>query len=409
MRQHLVVVGGGQAAAQSIQSARQLGFDGRISLIAAELHLPYQRPPLSKTYLAGTLASERLRLRPESFYASREVELHLGRSATLLDAGKRRLDLDDGSTLRYDALLLATGSRVRELELPGSRLDGVHYLRTLDDVDRLRVGFKAGRRLVIIGGGYIGLEVAAVASSFDMEVIVIEAAERVLARVASPELAAFFAGYHRARGVQIHCNSNVSAFTGRSRITGVATNTGRHYEADLVLIAVGIVPNIELALDAGLECSIGIHVDQYARTGAPSIFAAGDCTAHRHPQVGRLIRLESVQNAIEQGKAAAGTVAGQPRPFDEVPWFWSDQYDLKLQIAGLALDYDATIVRGNMQENSFCIFYLAGGRPVAVDAVNRPRDFMLARKLVAAKLSAKPQELADSNFDLSQYLVLTAD
>jgi 3-phenylpropionate/trans-cinnamate dioxygenase ferredoxin reductase subunit len=175
------------------------------------------------------------------------------------------------------------------------------------------------------------------------------------------------------------------------------------------LIAVGIVPNIELALDAGLECSIGIHVDQYARTGAPSIFAAGDCTAHRHPQVGRLIRLESVQNAIEQGKAAAGTVAGQPRPFDEVPWFWSDQYDLKLQIAGLALDYDATIVRGNMQENSFCIFYLAGGRPVAVDAVNRPRDFMLARKLVAAKLSAKPQELADSNFDLSQYLVLTAD
>jgi 3-phenylpropionate/trans-cinnamate dioxygenase ferredoxin reductase subunit len=402
MSEHLVVVGGGQAAAQAIHTARQSGFDGRITLVGDEPWLPYQRPPLSKKYLAGELARERLHIKSDSFYESREVDLMLGNRAESLDAGQRQLTLSDGSRLAYSKLLLATGSRVRRLELPGSDLEGVHYLRTIADVDAIVAEFAAGRRLVIIGAGYIGLEVAAVATEAGLAVTVLEAGERVMARAVCPLLSDYYADYHASRGVEIVCRAAVSGFVGRNRVDAVTTANGQRYEADLVIVGIGIVPNVELAAAAGLACDNGIRVDPETRTADPAIFAAGDCTSHAHPFVGRPVRLESVHNAIEQGKSAALACVGEPRAFSEVPWFWSDQYDLKLQIAGLSLDYDATAVRGQMDSGEFAVYYLRQGRVIAVDAVNRPKDFIAARRYLAEKPRFDVAAIEDDSTDLAE-------
>lgn len=403
MSEHLVVVGGGQAAAQAVSSARQLGFTGKITLIGEEPWLPYQRPPLSKKYLAGEMTRERLALKPEDFYLSRNVELMRGVKVEELELASRRLRLDDGRALLYERLLLATGGRVRELPIQGRDLDGIHYIRTVDDVDALQADFEPGRRLIIVGAGYIGLEVAAVARSRGLEVTVLEAADRVLARVVCPQLSEFYERYHREAGVAIHCHAAVTAFSGSRRVTAVETAGGRSYPCDLVVVGIGIRPNVELAERAGLACDDGIVVDACARTADERVVAAGDCTRHPHPFAGRSVRLESVHNAIEQGKSAAAGLVGESRPFDEVPWFWSDQYDLKLQIAGLPFDYDEVVVRGEISKRGFAAYYLAGTRPVAVEAVNSPRDFMLGKKILAGRASVSAAELADPKTDLSKF------
>lgn len=404
MSTHFVVVGGGQAALQAIHTSRQNGFEGRITLVADEPYPPYQRPPLSKKYLAGALPRERLFLKPASFYESRQVDLLLGTRAEEIDLSGSRLRLSDGRSLDFDRLLLATGSRARKLEASGAELGGIHYLRGIADVDAISETFVAGARLLIVGAGYIGLEVAAVARALGLEVTVLEAADRVLGRVVCPQMSAFYEKYHRRAGVDIRLNAAVDAFIGHGRVEAVQTVVGGRFPCDLVIAGIGVLPNVALAEQAGLLCDNGIVVDCYARTEDRRIFAAGDCTSHPHPLVDRKVRLESVHNAVEQGKAAAFSLLGRREGFTDTPWFWSDQYDLKLQIAGLALDYDKVIVRGDMGPDGFAVYYLSAGRLIAVDAVNSPRDFIAAKKLIAAQTRIPQEAIADPQTDLKRYV-----
>ena len=391
----IVVVGGGHASGQAISSLRRNGFDGRIVLVGDEPYLPYQRPPLSKKYLAGKLSQERLYFKPLAFYDEHSIDLRLGTRVTGIDRPANTVLLDDGQALRYDKLLLSTGSHVRRVDWPGSDLAGVHYLRRISDVDAIRPGLQKGARVVIVGGGYIGLEVAAVAVQLGAEVTVLEVEERVLARVVSPEVSRFFEDAHHKRGVSIQVQTAVSGFDGSAEVREVIAADGRCYPADLVVIAIGISPTIDLAAEAGLACDDGIVVDEYARTADPRVFAAGDCTRHPNPILGRRIRLESVHNALEQSKTAAASLCDLDQAYSQVPWFWSDQYDLKLQIVGLAGGYDQSVVRGDPQQDSFAAFYLRAGVLIAVDCVNRPREFMLSKKLIAAAVVPQPDELAD--------------
>jgi 3-phenylpropionate/trans-cinnamate dioxygenase ferredoxin reductase subunit len=404
MKERLVVIGGGQAAVQAIQTLRQGGFAGSIALVGDEPHLPYQRPPLSKKYLAGALERDRLHLRPATFYAAREVDLHLGVRAQELDVSSGRVRLADGQSLAYDRLLLATGSRPRRLGVPGADLPGIHYVRTIDDVDAIRAELSPGARVVIVGAGYIGLEIASVLVELGFSVTMLEAADRVLSRVMCAETARFFADYHAAHGVAIRCATQVAELRGRDSVTAVVSANGESFACDVVIVGIGIVPNVELALHAGLPCDNGIRVDACARTREPRIVAAGDCTNQPHPFVGRSVRLESVNNAIEQAKAAAASVLGQEQPFADVPWFWSDQYDLKLQIAGVAIDYDQVVQRGDMRTHSFATYYLRQERLVAIDAVNSPRDFMQGKKLLAKRVELPVDLLADAQADLARLL-----
>jgi 3-phenylpropionate/trans-cinnamate dioxygenase ferredoxin reductase subunit len=401
MSEHLVIVGAGQAAAQAVQSLRQQSFSGPITLLGEEPYPPYQRPPLSKKYLAGELARERLLLRPAAFYAEKNVALERNARVEEIEPAAHRLRLRDGRTLSYDRLLLATGSRARELDVPGADLPGVHYLRTIADVDAITASLVPAARVLLVGAGYIGLEVAAVARQRGFEVTVLEAADRVMSRAVSGEVSSFYEACHRAAGVAIHCGAAVKALRGETRVSAAETADGRTFGCDLVILGLGIVPNVELAERAGLPCSNGIVVDELARTVDPHIVAAGDCTNHPVPLLERRVRLESVPNAIHQAKVAAATLLGTPSAYSEVPWFWSDQYDLKLQIAGLSTDYDDVVVRGNPAARSFAAFYLRGGQLIAVDAVNSPREFIAGKKLVANRARIAPDVLRDATIDLT--------
>jgi 3-phenylpropionate/trans-cinnamate dioxygenase ferredoxin reductase subunit len=401
MSEHLVIVGGGQAAAQAVQSLRQQSFAGPITLLSDEAYPPYQRPPLSKKYFAGELPRERLLLRPTAFYAEKGVTLELNARAEELDAGARLLRLRDGRTLAYDRLLLTTGSRVRTLDVPGSTLPGVHYVRTIADVDGIAASLHVGTRVVLIGAGYIGLEVAAVARQRGFDVTVLEAAERVMSRSVSVEVAKFYEARHREAGVVIHTGAAVKALHGTTRVTAIETADGRSFSCDVVIVGIGIVPNVELAAAAGLPCSNGIVVDEFARTSDPHICAAGDCTNHPLPLLERRVRLESVPNAIHQAKVAAATLLGAPVAYSEVPWFWSDQYDLKLQIVGLSAGFDTVVLRGDPATRSFAAFYLRGGQLLAVDAINSPKEFIAGKKLVASRARLLPDVLRDPNVDLT--------
>jgi 3-phenylpropionate/trans-cinnamate dioxygenase ferredoxin reductase component len=401
MNDHLVIVGGGQAAAQAVQSLRQQNFAGAITLLSDEPYPPYQRPPLSKKYFAGELARERLMLRPAAFYAEKGVALELGARVEELEPAARRVRLRDGRTLAYDRLLLATGSRARALPVPGVDLAGVHYFRTITDVDSILASLTPGARVLLVGAGYIGLEVAASARQRGFDVRVLEAAERVMSRTVSTEVSAFYDACHRAAGVTIHCGAGVKAFLGGDRVTAVETSDGRKFACDVAIVGIGIEPNVELAARAGLECSNGIVVDEFARTADPNIVAAGDCTNHPLPLLERRVRLESVPNAIHQAKVAAATLLGSPSPYSEVPWFWSDQYDLKLQIAGLSTGYDEVVLRGDPAARSFAAFYLRAGQLLAVDAINSPREFIAGKKLVASRARIASHVLRDPTIDLA--------
>ncbi len=402
MFEHIVIVGGGQAAVQAVDTLRRKGFTGKLTLIGDEPWLPYQRPPLSKKYLAGALERDRLLIRPAHYFAEHAVEAHLGRRVTAIAPRERHVRLDDERVLPYDALLLATGSRPRHLQVPGAELTGVHYLRVIADADRIRAACTAGGRVVVIGGGYIGLEVAATARELGMEVTVLEMAPRVMSRVTCPEVSEFYAAEHRRRGVRVCCKETVRALQGDAtgRVRAVLTEQGGEYPADLVIVGVGVVPADELARAAGLDCENGIVTDVHCRSSDPAIYAAGDCASHLNRQYGRHLRLESVDNAFEQGTTVALNLLGTATPHDKVPWFWSDQYDLKLIIVGVALAYDTVVMRGDPAARSFSACYLRGGELIAIDTVNSPKDQMAARRLIAAHARPNPDRLADSGVAL---------
>lgn len=395
MTETALILGGGQAGAQAAASLRQEGFGGRVLLIGAEPMLPYQRPPLSKAFLAGELPRERLLIKPEAFYRQADVESLLGVAAITLDAQDKSLMLGNGEQLAFDQLLLATGGRPRQLDCPGADHPRLHYLRTVADVDQLRPAFTAGARLVIIGAGYIGLEVAAVAAKHGLRVTVLEAAPRVLARVTSPEVSEFFQRIHAQAGVEIRCNTGVARIEGTADLARVITDDGEGLDAELVLAGIGLLPNVELAQAAGIACDNGILVDELGNTSAAGILAAGDCANHPNAIYACRFRLESVHNAIEQAKTAAATMAGKHKPYAQVPWFWSDQYDIKLQTAGMNRGYDQVVVRGDPATHSFAVFYLQANRLLAVDAINRPAEFILARTLIPREGTVDTARLAD--------------
>ncbi len=395
MQGTIVVVGTGHAAAQVVDSLRREGFGGRLVMVGEEPNLPYQRPPLSKKFLAGEMEVDRLPIRPATFYESIHCELMLGNAVTAVDAGARSLRLADGSELRYDKLVLAIGGHARPLAVPGADLAGVHVLRTMADVNAIRVEAVAGRRAVIVGAGYIGLECAATFRKLGLEVTVIEMMDRVMSRVVAPEMSRFYAGEHTAHGVTILTDKRVSALQGSGHVSAVECNEGSHVPADLVLVGIGFVPNTELAATAGIRCDDGIAVDEHCRTSDPDVYSIGDCCSHPSLRYGRRIRLESVDNAFEQARTAAANICGRVLVHDKTPWFWSDQYELKLQIVGLSQGYDQVVLRGDPAGRSFSCCYLRDGELIALDAVNHVKDFMAARKLIAERVRPDPVRLAD--------------
>jgi 3-phenylpropionate/trans-cinnamate dioxygenase ferredoxin reductase subunit len=392
----VVIVGAGHAGGTAAALLRQYGFEGPIVLIGEEPIAPYQRPPLSKAWLKGEANADSLALKPERFYTDQAIDLRLGVTVEAIDRAAKIVRLRGGGAVAYDDLIIATGARARRLSIPGVELSGVLELRTAADAETLKTTIGPGKRLAIIGGGYIGLEAAASARALGAEAVVIEVLPRVLARVASEPLSKFFQDYHRAHGVQFELGVGVSALEGRGgRITGVVLADGRTIACDAVLVGVGAIPNEELARAAGLDCANGIVVDLQARTSDRCIFAIGDVTNRPMPLYDRTHRLESVPNALEQAKQAASAIAGRPAPTGETPWFWSDQYDVKLQIAGLPFECDDILVRGDPSSGKFAVFHLKGGTVQAVEAVNAPPEFMAGRQLIASRRPIARDKLAN--------------
>ena len=406
--ENIVIIGGGQAGAQAAFSLRQWGYAGALTLVGEEPVPPYQRPPLSKAYLKGEMAEERLYFKPEDWYAENGVTLLKSETATAIDRAERRVELSGGQSLFYDALILATGSRPRALPISGAGLGNVFELRSLADVKRLAGAAKPGKRLVIVGAGYIGLEAAAVARQMGLEVTVLEMANRVLERVTNPTMSEFYEAEHTRQGVDIRCGVRLEKLEGEGDVTGAKLSAGEVIQADLVLIGIGIVPNQELGVEAGIACKNGINVSRDACTSDPRIFAAGDCASRPLVHYGRSGRLESVHNAIEQGKLAAAAILGRKRPPEDVPWFWSDQYDLKLQIAGLNAGYDETVLRGDPDTRKFAVFYLQSGRLIAVDAVNAPPEYLASKKLIMSGARLAPELLRDTSVSMKDIAAMQA-
>jgi 3-phenylpropionate/trans-cinnamate dioxygenase ferredoxin reductase subunit len=403
MSDTIIIAGAGHAAGQAVVSLRQGGFSGRIIMIGEEPYLPYQRPPLSKKFLAGKLERERLHIRHERFYTEHEVDVRLATRVVEIDRPKQLVSLSDGNLEPYDRLVLATGSHVRKLDISETELSGVHYLRTIDDVLGIQAGFKPGARLIVIGAGYIGLEVAAVAIGSGLKVTVLEVADRVMNRVVAPEVSAFFEKVHQDAGVDIRCNRDPGGIlVGDKSVHAVRSPDGVELPADLVVIGVGILPTVDIAEPAGLQCNNGIIVDEFCRTSDPNILAIGDCTNHPNHLLGRRLRLESVHNAQEQAKTAAATLLGKLNPYAQIPWFWSDQYDLKLQIVGISTGYDQVVLRGEPDKRSFAAFYMKGDLLIAVDAINNAREFMLSKKLIANGARIDPEILADTEIPFKE-------
>jgi 3-phenylpropionate/trans-cinnamate dioxygenase ferredoxin reductase component len=408
MQAGVVVAGAGYAAGEMAVRLRQGGYAGPITMVGAESHLPYHRPPLSKTFLSGEAAADALLLRPAAAYEKLNIGFVANTRIGAIARAAHQVQLSDGTTLPYEKLVLATGGRARTLNCPGSDLDGLYTLRTIGDVDQIRGNLGPGKQLVIIGGGYIGLEVAAVAHKHGVQVTVVEAAPRVLARVAGMEISAFYEKAHRDAGVVIITGASVEEITASAddptRLGGVTLADGTILAADFVVAGVGLIPNTELAEEAGLKVENGIWVDEYCRTEDPAILAIGDCSNHPCAFLGRRVRLESVPNALEQARVAADTINGKLLPYAAVPWFWSDQYDLKLQAVGLADGHDQVVLRGTMEARSFLVFYLRQGVLIAADAVNKPGEFMVAKRLVGAAVSAEAGKLSDPGMSLKDLL-----
>jgi 3-phenylpropionate/trans-cinnamate dioxygenase ferredoxin reductase subunit len=400
MVRRVIIAGAGHAAGQAAATLRQKKFDGEIVMFGEESYFPYQRPPLSKKFLAGELPAERLYFRPENFYTEAKIDVRLRTRVAAIDRPNRSVALSTGERLAYDKLILATGAVVRRLPLPGVELPGIHYLRSIEDVNHIRQDMAAGQRIVVIGAGYIGLEVAAVSRQLGMDVSVVEMEDRVMSRVVSPEVSSFYEKEHREQGVKLLLSTGISGFSGNGRVSAVTLSNGNPLPADLVLVGIGIAPNVELATRAELEIENGIVVDDRCRTADSNIYAIGDCTFHPNTVIGRSIRLESVHNALEQAKTAALNICGEESHYNQVPWFWSDQYDIKLQIAGLSQGHDRTLLRGDPDKRSFSCLYLHEDRLIAVDAINNPRDFMQSKSLIADHAVIDTARAADATIAL---------
>lgn len=396
----VVVIGAGQAGSSCVAKLRTLGFEGKITLIGEEAAPPYQRPPLSKKYLLGEMELERLYLRPESYYAENDISLRLSTRVTGVDAASKTLQIDD-EMLSYDDLVLTTGSHPRRLPASiGGDLDGVYVVRGLSDVDAMAHEFKEGARLLIVGGGYIGLEAAAVGASKGLNVVLIEAADRILQRVAAKETSDFFREVHRGKGVDIREGVMLERLVGEGRVSGARLSDGTEIEADFVVVGVGIDPSTALAQAAGVALENGIRVDEQGRTSDANIWAAGDCAAFPHR--GEMLRLESVPNAIDMAECVAENIMGAGKTYVPQPWFWSDQYDVKLQIAGLNTGYDNVVTRPGKTGKSF--WYFKGSNLLAVDAANDARAYMIGKRLIDAGKTADPAVVADPDGDLKQFL-----
>ena len=396
----IIIIGGGHGGSQLAASLRGEGYDGALTLVTAESDVPYQRPPLSKAYLKDP-AHDLLPLRPESFYEKNDIRLMLSSEVESIDLAARSIRLADGAVMAFDGLGIATGARPRIPPIDGVHLAGVHILRVAAEARALRARLAAAEHVVVVGGGFIGLEVAATARLLGRTVTVLEAAGRLMGRVVAPEISGHFLDLHRGWGSTILLDTPVGRILGEGgRVVAVETATGTRIPADLVLLGIGVVPNTEIAAAAGLAVDNGILVDETITTDAAGVVAIGDCVSFPHWSLGRRIRLESVQNAVDQAKSAAKTLVGRPEPFEEVPWFWSDQGDVKLQMVGLPFGATRSVVRGKLADNRFSVFHFAEDRLVAIDSVNRPADHMVGRRLLGAGISPSPEMCADEGVDL---------
>jgi 3-phenylpropionate/trans-cinnamate dioxygenase ferredoxin reductase subunit len=400
-----VIIGGGQGGFQAAASLREQGYREPVTIIGDEPVLPYQRPPLSKAYLLGEMSADRLLLRPESYYDKHEIDLIMGDRVVSVDRGARRAHLASGSSLTYAHLVFAMGARNRLLPVAGADLDGVFYLRTQAESDAIRARIDAARTVVVVGAGFIGLEIAAVASKLGKTVHVVEALSRVMSRAVSHATSDFYAQAYAQWGVQLHMDARLTRIDGANgRVTGIALADGRTLAADLVLVGIGIVPNVVLAAEAGLPIDNGIVVDRQMLTADPHISALGDCAAFPDSAGGGLIRLESVQNAVDQARCIARRLTGHAEDYNAVPWFWSDQRDLKLQMVGLTSGADHIAVRGDPASRAFSVFCFAGDRLLGIESVNRAAEHMFGRRLLGAGESITPQEASDASFDLKARL-----
>jgi 3-phenylpropionate/trans-cinnamate dioxygenase ferredoxin reductase subunit len=399
----VVIIGGGHAGAATAEALRKEGYEGAVTLLTEESYLPYQRPPLSKKYLAGALAPERLLIRGAEFYGRNGIEVRTNTRVVAIDRRARTVQLEGGENLPYHKLVLATGARIRPLPVPGVDLTGVHYLRSIADVDAIRGNLAVAKCIAIIGGGFIGLEAAAVLRGLDKQVTVVEATERLMGRVVAPVVSHTYRQVHENRGVRVLTERKTTRLEGSNgRLTQLWLDDGTVVECDVALIGIGVLPNCGLAQTAGLSCADGILVDLSMRTDDPDILACGDAASHENIHVGRRIRLESVQNANDQARTVAATIAGKPSSYSSIMWFWSDQYDLKLQMVGLSSGYDDYVLRGSVDELSFSVLYYRGDRLIAVDSINRPADHAAARKLLSAGASLPKEHAADPALPLKE-------
>ncbi|MEO1169201.1 MAG: FAD-dependent oxidoreductase [Pseudomonadota bacterium] len=403
-RVDIAIVGAGHGGAQTAIMLRQQKFEGSIALIGDEPDFPYERPPLSKDYFAGDKPFERIMIRPEKFWADRDVQMMLSRHVHAIDPDAHMLTFADGETLTYGSLVWAAGGTPRMLTCPGHDLAGVHAVRTRADVDAMTAKLDTVERVAIVGGGYIGLEAAAVLTKLGKKVVLLEAMDRVLARVAGEELSEFYEAYHRAQGVDLRTSAMVTAIRGdNGHVSGVELADGEIVPADMAIIGIGIAPAVEPLLNAGARCDNGVLVDAQCRTSLFDIFAIGDCAAHANRFAdGATIRLESVQNANDQATVAAKTILGTPAEYETIPWFWSNQYNLKLQTVGLSTGHDATVLRGDPAARSFSIVYLKEGRVIALDCVNATKDYVQGRKLILGGCAPDPSKLADPAIPLKE-------
>jgi 3-phenylpropionate/trans-cinnamate dioxygenase ferredoxin reductase subunit len=401
----LVVIGASYAGVQGALSARDSGYSEPITIVADEEWMPYQRPPLSKDFLVDLATEDSLVLRDKAFFANKGINLLLGAHATDIDRSSRKVVLGDNSELAFDRLLIGTGSHARKLPVPGTDLDGVRYLRTMQDAIDLKASLRDASEIVVVGGGFIGLEVAASASKLGKKVTVLESAGRLLERAVSPTISEFLLDMHLQHGVDVQLGETVVSVDGQAgHVTSVNCKNGVNIRADLVLVGVGGLPNDQIAKDAGLNCLNGIVVDDHGRTSDPHIFAAGDCATHFNRFASDWLRLESVQNAQDQAKAAGMAIAGSTGPYASVPRFWSDQYDAKLQIVGLSRNFDDQAIRGSIEDGRFSVFYYKKSKLIAVDSIGRPGDQMAARRLIAGGISPNPDQIRDPSFDFKSLL-----
>ena len=402
--ENLLIIGAGQSAIQCISTLKKEGYSGSITLVGEEEHLPYQRPPLSKGFLEDSLNKERLYFKKLEFFTENKVQLYLGLSAEKLEIDNQKVYLSDNSVLEFDKLVFATGSRVRLLDFPGSELKSIFYLRDLDDAEAIKKDLETSDNIVIIGAGYIGLEAAAIAAKKNKMVTIIEMADRVMNRTVDPQISEYYLNLHESYGVKFHFNTSLETINEVSDSLEVVCSDGTEVKADSVLIGAGVVPNIELAEEAGINCDNGIIVNEFGQTNFKNIYACGDCTNDPNKILNKNLRLESVHNAMEQAKTVASSVMNNPMEYNQVPWFWSDQYDHKLQIVGLSGDHDMVTMRGNTNDAKFMLFYTKDEELIAIDAINNPKEFLISRKLVANKVKIKPKVISDLNTNLNDLI-----